>query len=170
MGNVMNKLRFATAEDEDNWIDDNGDHHLASYDGNGLAYYTDRSNILLGEVKSRAPRRKVSDKTKTIRDDIRKFGYQHLTGSMKQKEWAEKIRKDVVDSLPDDYKSSFTEKVFHRSKFWIENRHRSALDFVAFCDKSVELLKIQLDTIDGNWETFQKARNERNELFEEWCV
>jgi hypothetical protein len=27
--------------DEDSWIDDNGDHHLAAYDRNGLAYYKD---------------------------------------------------------------------------------------------------------------------------------
>lgn len=34
--------RFNSRADEDSFIDDNGDHHLANYDSQGRAYYADR--------------------------------------------------------------------------------------------------------------------------------
>lgn len=33
---------FKSRDDEDSFIDDNGDHHLAAYDSEGRAYYADR--------------------------------------------------------------------------------------------------------------------------------
>ena len=39
-------------EDENDWNDDNGDHHLAAYDINGLAYYVDLDRSPLGGKRS----------------------------------------------------------------------------------------------------------------------
>lgn len=62
-------LRSWDAEAENDWIDDNGDHHLANYDRDGLAYYANRADApefgakpapskpAAPEIKPNAPKR-----------------------------------------------------------------------------------------------------------------
>jgi len=85
--------------------------------------------------KSATVRKIVSEDVKEIRSDIKKLGGKILTGSMKQKEWAEKIRfkkiyaghlsaeglKDIVNV------GGFT----NSAKFWIENRNVDSSEFIA---------------------------------------
>ncbi len=63
---------------------------------------------------------KVNDKTKAIRKTVAEVGYKALTGTTKQKQWAEKLRKDVVDRLPENIKHGLVE--YSKASFWIENR------------------------------------------------
>ncbi len=51
---------FNNADDENGFIDDKGDHNLASYDSDGRAYYKDRSQMFAKtsiNVKPMAPNR-----------------------------------------------------------------------------------------------------------------
>lgn len=44
--------RFNNRDDEDSFIDDNGDHHLAAYTRDGRAYYADRRMTKLSASSS----------------------------------------------------------------------------------------------------------------------
>lgn len=53
--------RFNSRDDEDSFIDDNGDHHLANYDSKGRAYYADHSMALGLSKRDRALNQAVGD-------------------------------------------------------------------------------------------------------------
>ena len=63
------------------------------------------------------------------------YGASVLTGTAKQKEWAEKIRYDVLkaSALADEEKIELLDvaSFIKASKFWIENRHIEPKSFTA---------------------------------------
>jgi hypothetical protein len=81
-----------------------------------------------GETKT--IRKKVSVITTEYRKTIRDIGGSSLSGTMKQKEWAEKIRADKVKQLQDDQRHILVAayKVFDKASFWIANRDKAATE------------------------------------------
>jgi len=79
----------------------------------------------------------VSQKALDARKNAKFLGGKALTGSAKQKEWAEKIRATVISqvSSAEDAQALVTNGLAATSKFWIENRNKSANDFVNFVKK-----------------------------------
>ncbi len=72
----------------------------------------------------------VSDKTLEIRKEAKKFGANALKGTLKQKEWAEKIRLEFFKKFSDELKCfySFLDKA-QQAKMWIEMRNDSVQSF-----------------------------------------
>ena len=67
------------------------------------------------------PRKKTSPATSTARAAAAKFGGKALTGTKAQKEWAEKIRAEILGKVTSDQAEILVRR-FPTSKFWIENR------------------------------------------------
>lgn len=68
-------------------------------------------------------RKYVSEKTKEIRKEVKKTGGKSLKGTLKQKEWAEKIRLDLFKKFNlemTDFYSNLSNAQY--AKFWIEFR------------------------------------------------
>jgi hypothetical protein len=74
------------------------------------------------------------------REHAKKIGLKALKGSQKQKEWAEKIRKEILSAMDNETAKMFTGETFHSSKFWIDNREKNANQFKKFI---VELCKLK---------------------------
>ncbi|MFG6565865.1 hypothetical protein ACGYLI_16735 [Sulfitobacter sp. 1A13421] len=77
----------------------------------------------------------VKQEAKDARAKLRPFGFKALTGSKKQKDWAEKIRLEIMTPLPSETKMFFAAMEvlpIHRASFWIENRHKSSTNFAEF--------------------------------------
>lgn len=75
------------------------------------------------------------DCIKKFREVAKFYGAKALTGSAKQKEWAERIRFDILtsDCLSDEQKADllYLEGVVNTSRFWISNRKLKASEFIA---------------------------------------
>jgi hypothetical protein len=73
---------------------------------------------------------KPSEDLKSNRKIAKFYGGKALTGTAKQKEWAEKLRADVLrsDKLSDEQKAEFiaTDSFLNTTKFWINNKGLSA--------------------------------------------
>lgn len=89
------------------------------------------------------PRYVPSDDVKKARQFIKTIGGKALTGTPKQKEWAEKIRLDQMTKLdPEDAKQVVFHEIFAHSKFWIETRDKSAENILTFARKIISYTKI----------------------------
>ncbi|HDR1295150.1 hypothetical protein QQW93_08065 [Pasteurella multocida] len=72
-------------------------------------------------------RKSVSADTKGFRAYAKQFGGVALTGSMKQKEWAEKIRYNVLTKCDDEQASILCSlAITDKASFWINFRNESA--------------------------------------------
>jgi hypothetical protein len=66
---------------------------------------------------------KYAAEIKAARADAKKLGLVKITGSTKQKQWAEQIRIERMKAIPDVELSNFAgKKLFAAAKFWIETR------------------------------------------------
>ena len=93
--------------------------------------------------QSVTPRYVPSDNVKKARQFIKTIGGKALTGTPKQKEWAEKIRLDQMTKLdPEDAKQVVFHEIFAHSKFWIETRDKSAESILTFARKIISYTKI----------------------------
>ena len=95
---------------------DYGDYG-AGMDGSGAAY----------KEFYKAPSTAVNDLTKSIRKTVAELGYKALTGTKRQKEWAEKIRQECVDRLPAGIKHGLVDQT--KAAFWIDNRNNGSMLF-----------------------------------------
>lgn len=88
------------------------------------------------------PARKLSQKALNAREVAKQFGGKALTGTPKQKEWAEKIRALVLNSVTQEQAEilCFCTK-FNTAKFWIENRDTKAKDLAAKAEQFAALIK-----------------------------
>jgi hypothetical protein len=79
-------------------------------------------------------RKKVSLPTVDYRKTIKEIGGNALIGTMKQKEWAEKIRVDKVMQLSEEQRHILVAeyKVFDKASFWIGNRNKNANEIYAY--------------------------------------
>lgn len=92
----------------------------------------------------------------------KKFGGKALTGTSKQKEWAEKIRYNCLQTVPEaQAKLLCTIGFFSTAKFWIENRDDKTLG-----KKAEELVVLVAKANEKNKMVRSDPRN--NELLEEY--
>lgn len=87
----------------------------------------------------------ISDECKTARQYAKKFGGKSLTGTFKQKEWAEKIRYNFIKSLPEDEIVKiqlYSFDLFQSSKFWIHNRSKTVFQIIIAMFEITKLIEI----------------------------
>ncbi|MDC4235463.1 hypothetical protein [Pasteurella multocida] len=78
-------------------------------------------------VYKKVERKSVSADTKGFRAYAKQFGGKALAGSMKQKEWAEKIRYSVLTKCDDEQASILCSlAITDKASFWINFRNESA--------------------------------------------
>jgi hypothetical protein len=119
----------------------------------------------------RAPRVALSDKAQNARAVAKQFGGKALSGSAKQKEWAEKIRAEKLAALSEEQAILICDptNILQNAKFWIENRASSGREIAAFeiqrraALKRAKSLKAKNDA-DG----YARAAGEYNDLTEKW--
>jgi len=73
---------------------------------------------------TKAVRQSISPKAQDARNIAKAFGGKALTGSVKQKEWAEKIRAEKLAGMTQDQAEMACDPkgLLTAAKFWIENR------------------------------------------------
>jgi hypothetical protein len=88
------------------------------------------------------PRFKPNDVTLKARNIAKFFGGKALTGTAKQKTWAEQIRAKVLGSVTEIQAETLCFlTMFTSAKFWIENRNMSASQMGENAEIAVELIK-----------------------------
>lgn len=100
-----------TQDDEGKW-----------YDMEDGLYFQD-----LQRTKAASPRKKLSSKGLDFRAQVKQLGGVALKGTIKQKEWAEKIRHEKILQVEEDQqKLMVSVATLEKSKFWIDNREVAA--------------------------------------------
>lgn len=85
------------------------------------------------EAESNKIKTALSKNALDARGVAKAFGGKALTGTAKQKEWAEKIRASVLKSVAfEDATILCNNDLTKASKFWIENREKPSADFASF--------------------------------------
>lgn len=163
-------LRFTSAQAENDFIDDNGHHDIAKHDKNGVAYYADRSAVQTSTPHKQPSAAKKAAAT-TARKSIKQLGYRAMSGTPKQKSWAEQIRKSIVDNLPEDIQAAFVDAPFKTAKFWIDNKDKSASDFADFAREDNRLHdEIWALHAEGKLNEVRELRETRQALQYSWGV
>ena len=112
----------------------------------GTSFYTSSeieicASCLTRFEKSDKKKAPINPVLKANRDIAKGFGGKALTGTAKQKEWAEKIRAEKLVKLPEDdaRKIASGGGFLDTSKFWIDNRDKTFnwLDVIAARDALV---------------------------------
>jgi len=87
-------------------------------------------------------RKELSQKAKDNRTIAKMFGAKALRGTVKQKEWAEKIRAEVLKSVTEKQATLLcaSQSTSH-SKFWIENRNLNAKEMGDIFEKICDIAK-----------------------------
>lgn len=126
------------------WYNEIADIPAKDENGNWVDYETGFSyqHWLKSESKPATTRTKLSDKALKARSLAKQFGGKALTGSKKQKEWAEKIRESVISKLSEESAILLCspKSLFKTAKSWIENRDKSPKEFEVFILKQQQLL------------------------------
>jgi hypothetical protein len=88
-------------------------------------------------------RQSVSPKAQEARDIAKFFGGKALKGSMKQKNWAEKIRAEKIQQMDEAEAMMAVDPngLLTHSKFWIENRECSGQQIGEFIQQQKATLK-----------------------------
>lgn len=108
-------MRKVISRSEWEWNEDNNPALNAGYD--------------YGNIVEDFPVRPVYDKQAKYKDQIdaaklaaKENGAAKLTGSKKQKDWAEQLRQSALSHIKDEKITEYALKELVKSKFWIENR------------------------------------------------
>ncbi len=122
-------------------------------------------------------RSKVSSKTAEIRKEIKKFGCSALKGTLKQKEWAEKIRIEFFKKFSDELKEFYaTLDKAQYAAMWIAMKDNSIQSFEnnmkEFYKSNEEIKKLNLQAaslkdsrgIYSDREKIMSIRQEINEI------
>jgi len=118
------------------WHDEFADIPSQAADGTWVDLETGLPYDPKARYNSTAPRKpvapsKYADEVKAARADARNMGLAKLTGSTKQKQWAEQIRVDRIKAISDEELKRYAGcHLFSVSKFWIETRKLSAVEIV----------------------------------------
>lgn len=100
--------------------------------------YADWAN---DNCKTTQNRWKANDTIQTARNIAKMFGGKALKGTGKQKAWAETIRENIIKNTNEIQSEILcTVSYFSHSKFWIENRELTVLEFGARAEKFMSLL------------------------------
>ena len=92
---------------------------------------------------SATPKFTMSSEAKSARAIAKFFGGKALAGTARQKNWAEKIRAEKIQNMDADAAVLIVDPngLCVHSKFWIENRAKSAAEFEKFVTTQKSLLK-----------------------------
>jgi len=113
----------------------------------------------------------ISDRAQTARDKAKFFGGKALTGSAKQKEWAEKIRAEKLFAMTQDQaEMACAHNGLGRSaNFWIQNRERSGSEIGNFFMQQKAMLRqAQSLRAAGRSAEYEAAAAEYNALTLRW--
>lgn len=113
--------------------------------------------------------RVTSQKSLDARAVAKKFGGKALTGSAKQKAWAEKIRAEKLEKLnEDDAKLLCIEfKEITKAKFWINHRDKKASEIVKFLKDLIELTD-KINKTDGVGADAEELCGKHRDLMWDW--
>lgn len=119
----------------------------------------------------RAPRKTISNKAQDSRNAAKMFGGKALTGSAKQKEWAEKIRAGKLAEMSAEQAEMVCDpKGLGRSAhFWIENRAKTPGAIAGFFVQ-YKALNMKCDALkkSGSEKEYAAAAAEYNALTTVW--
>lgn len=120
-------------------------------------------------AKEKAERQSISAKAQDARNIAKAFGGKALSGTAKQKEWAEKIRAEKLSQMDFDTAILVCDKngLLGHSKFWIENRTKSATEIGLFIIEQKKLLASFRKLEKGTEEAFAIA-DKYNTLTAKW--
>lgn len=122
--------------------------------------YTD-SDVRRMLTGPRTPAKPVSKAVKDARASLANLGYRALSGTPRQKEWAETIRKAAVDALPESIKSGLILET--KAAWFIDNRDSRTVfvDTARRCAAaaSIELENRQVEKECAAVEGQQKRKN-----------
>ena len=139
---------------EDGWFDLDTGH-----------YYNPEINY------SKKTRKFISDVAQDARAVAKFFGGKSLAGSVKQKEWGEKIRAGKLGAMTEDAAvlACRPAGLGRNASFWINNRNRNASDFSDFFLKQ-DALRIDAKKLEkeGDNEAYAKVASEYNALTKDW--
>ena len=128
-------------------------------------------NRCLDYTSGGKPRALLTEKAKAARDIAKFFGGRALTGSAKQKEWAEKIRAEKLDGMSEEQAAMACDPngLLKTSKFWIDNRNQSGKDIGDFVMLQKALLK-QARSLQaaGKAEDYAATAAQYNALTAKW--
>lgn len=113
----------------------------------------------------------LSAKASDARSFAKAFGGKALTGTAKQKEWAEKIRAEKICEMDSDSAALACDHMGlgASAKFWIENRAKSGADFGKFFQQQQGLLKLARSLkAKGMAKEYAEAAERYNALTSAW--
>ncbi len=120
---------------------------------------------------NRSDRKQLSDKALKNRQKAKFFGGKALRGTAKQKEWAEKIRAEKIQSMNAEASELICDLhgLCTHSKFWIKNRKKSAAEFESyiFTQKSL-LANYKKAHENNNASEVSRIAESYNKLTAEW--
>lgn len=95
------------------------------------------------EEKVSKPKYVPSDKVQAHRAYAKLFGGKALTGTDKQKNWAEKIRAEKLAQVSDNLAAKMLTVIYpaESAKFWIENRDKPASQMAAYAGRYMSAVK-----------------------------
>jgi len=124
------------------WLEHVAD--IPERDENGLWYDLETGISFKTYLESlepeRSPRRSISDDAAKARKQVRDaYGASALTGSIRQKNWAEGIRLRMCSTLSiEDAKELLEWNLTNSCKFWIENRKSTAVELLHVKRRAME--------------------------------
>lgn len=107
------------------WLENEAD--IPMRDENGNWYDAETGLAYNSQVSYSVTRKSVSADAKGFREYAKQFGGKALTGSAKQKEWAEKIRYNALQNANDEIATLLCVSEYtQNSAFWINFRNENA--------------------------------------------
>ena len=122
-------------------------------------------------VTSLKARKTLSTKALDSRAVAKIFGGKALSGTAKQKNWAEKIRAEKLVLMTKEQAELVCDKsgLLNNAKFWIEHREKGANEIIDFVIEQKRLLKLAKKLHSENRaEEYAKIASSYNELTEKW--
>lgn len=113
----------------------------------------------------------ISQKAQDGRNIARLFGGRPLTGTARQKEWAEKIRAGKIADMSEDHAvlACNPDGLGRGSKFWIENRDKNADEIGCFFEQQKDLLEQAKTAREaGSAERYEEVAAQYNVLTASW--
>lgn len=113
----------------------------------------------------------LSAKSENCRKTAKFFGGKALTGSAKQKEWAEEIRAEKIQGMreEDAILCCNPNGVLRTASAWINNREKSSGEFASFIKEQTTLYQAAKSAKDnGQHNEYEQLAQEYNALTKKW--
>ena len=140
---------------------DNADMPMRDENGN---WYDAEDGLPYNNSTPAPARRTISATAQSARKTAKDFGGKALTGSKKQKEWAEKIRAKNLQSMTTEQAAQVCSSSLTASAhFWIENRAKSASEIAQFIERA-RALRAQFEQAERGSDAARSIAAEYNAL------